>query len=468
MTSAFTVLFVAALVAVLATRLWLALRQMAHVQRHRERVPEAFADRIGLAAHQKAADYTTAKQKLGRVETVVDALVLFGLTLGGGLALLLRWTGGLGVGPLWQDVALFAGLAIVSATVSLPFSWYSTFVVEERFGFNRMTLGLWLADLAKGAAVAVALGLPLLVLALWLMRAAGPHWWLWTWTAWMAFQLLVLVLYPTVIAPLFNKFEPLPAGSARARIEALLARCGFSSAGLFVMDGSRRSGHGNAYFTGLGHAKRVVFFDTLLARLDGDELEAVLAHELGHFKLRHIAKRIAVVGRRLARVPRPARLAGRQAVVLRGPRHTRRPPPRGPRASGRGARAVRARAAGVHVRARPARGAVFAPPRVRGRRVRRPHLPADPRSCARWSSSTRTTPRRSRRTPCTRRSTIRTRPPASASRGSRRSRRRPRRSPPEAGEGDRMNLRTLPRSPVLQVQGPTPCPQHPNPSPRAR
>ena len=293
MTSAFTILFVAALVAVLATRLWLAARQVAHVQRHREHVPEAFADRIALAAHRKAADYTTAKQKLGRIETVVDALVLLGLTLGGGLAFLVRRTDGLSVGPLWQDGALFAGLAVVSAAASLPFSWYSTFVVEERFGFNRMTLGLWLADLAKGAAVAVALGLPLLFVALWLMRAAGPHWWLWTWAAWMAFQLLVLVLYPTVIAPLFNKFEPLPAGGARARIEALLARCGFSSAGLFVMDGSRRSGHGNAYFTGLGRAKRVVFFDTLLARLTGDELEAVLAHELGHFKLRHVTKRIA-------------------------------------------------------------------------------------------------------------------------------------------------------------------------------
>ena len=293
MTHAFTLLFVAALAAMLATRLWLAWRQIAHVRRHRERVPAAFADRIGLEAHHKAADYTAAKQRLGRVETVVDALLLLALTLGGGLALLVRWTGTLDVAPLWQDVALFAALALVSAAASLPFSWRSTFVVEQRFGFNRMTPGMWLADLAKGVAVAVALGLPLLLLALWLMRAAGDAWWLWAWGAWMAFQLLVLVLYPTVIAPLFNKFEPLPAGSARERIEALLARCGFSSAGLFVMDGSRRSGHGNAYFTGLGRAKRVVFFDTLLARLDGDELEAVLAHELGHFKLKHIAKRIA-------------------------------------------------------------------------------------------------------------------------------------------------------------------------------
>jgi len=192
-----------------------------------------------------------------------------------------------------RDVALFAALGLVGGVASLPFSWYSTFVVEERFGFNRMTPALWLADLAKGVAVTILLGAPLLLLALWLMRTAGDAWWLWVWGAWMAFQLLVLVLYPTVIAPLFNRFEPLPAGSARERIESLLARCGFSSAGLFVMDGSRRSGHGNAYFTGLGRAKRVVFFDTLLSRLEGDELEAVLAHELGHFKLKHIAKRIA-------------------------------------------------------------------------------------------------------------------------------------------------------------------------------
>jgi len=293
MTNAFAVLFVVALAALLSTRLWLAGRQIAHVQRHRERVPDAFADRVPLAAHQKAADYTTAKQRLGRLETAADALLLLVLTLGGGLALLVRWTGGLDLDPLWQDIAMFTALALASAAVSLPFSWYATFVIEERFGFNRMTLGLWLADLAKGVAVAVALGLPLLLLALWLMRTAGDRWWLWTWAAWMVFQLMVLVLYPTVIAPLFNKFEPLPAGAARERIEALLARCGFSSAGLFVMDGSRRSGHGNAYFTGLGRAKRVVFFDTLLARLEGDELEAVLAHELGHFKLKHIAKRIA-------------------------------------------------------------------------------------------------------------------------------------------------------------------------------
>ena len=289
----FTLLFAVALAAMVGTRLWLARRQIAHVAAHRDRVPPAFAERIGLPAHRKAADYTTAKQALGRVETIADALVLLVLTLGGGLAALVAWTSALQIGPLWQDVVLIGALGAVGGAVGLPFSWYSTFVIEERFGFNRMTLRLWLADLGKGIAVAIALGGPLLVLVLWLMREAGEAWWLWAWTAWLAFQLLVLVLYPTVIAPLFNRFEPLPAGDARARIEALLARCGFASAGLYVMDGSKRSGHGNAYFTGLGRAKRVVFFDTLLSRLSGDELEAVLAHELGHFKLKHVVKRIA-------------------------------------------------------------------------------------------------------------------------------------------------------------------------------
>ncbi|HEX4885819.1 MAG TPA: M48 family metallopeptidase [Casimicrobiaceae bacterium] len=290
---AFTLLFAAALAAMVGVRLWLAARQLRHVHAHRERVPAAFAERIAPEAHRKAADYTAAKQRLGRVELVVDALVLLALTLGGALGVLVSWTGALPVGPMGQDVALFGALSLIGGATSLPFGWYATFVIEERFGFNRMTLRLWLADLVKGTLVAIVLGLPILLLVLWLMREAGSAWWAWAWLAWMGFQLLVLVLYPTVIAPLFNKFEPLPAGDARSRIESLLARCGFSSSGLFVMDGSRRSGHGNAYFTGFGRAKRVVFFDTLLARLSGDELEAVLAHELGHFKLRHIVKRIA-------------------------------------------------------------------------------------------------------------------------------------------------------------------------------
>jgi len=285
--------FLAALALMVAVRLWLATRQVAHVRAHREAVPAAFAARIGIVAHRKAADYTIARQSLGRVETLVDVAVLLALTVGGGLAALVALTGRLADAPLAQDVLLMGALALVSGLVALPFSWWSTFVIEERFGFNRMTMRLWLADLAKGIVVGVVLGLPLLLLVLWLMREAGTWWWLLAWVAWMGFQLLVLVLYPTVIAPLFNRFTPLPAGEARARVESLLARCGFSSSGLFMMDGSKRSGHGNAYFTGFGKAKRVVFFDTLLQRLTGDELEAVLAHELGHYKLRHVGKRIA-------------------------------------------------------------------------------------------------------------------------------------------------------------------------------
>jgi len=255
-------------------------------------VPAAFADRIRLDAHQKAADYTVARTRFGVVESLVDAAVLVALTLGGGLQALVGATGALGWGPLGEDLALFVALALVAALVGLPFSWYRTFGIEARFGFNRSTKWLWIADLAKGVLLAGLLGLPLAALVLWLMRAAGPLWWIWAWAAWIAFQFLLLALYPTVIAPLFNKFSPLPAGAARDTIEALLARCGFANRGLYVMDGSRRSSHGNAFFTGFGRAKRIVFFDTLLERLTPDEVEAVLAHELGHFKLKHVLKRM--------------------------------------------------------------------------------------------------------------------------------------------------------------------------------
>jgi STE24 endopeptidase len=294
--STFTLLFLAALAFTLALRLWLSARQVAHVVAHRDAVPAAFAGRIALDAHRKAADYTVAKQKLARLETLADAALLLVWTIGGGLAALVAWTGGLSVAPLWQDLALLLLLAVIGGIVMLPFSWWQTFVVEERFGFNRMTFRLWLADLAKGTLVGAVLGVPLLLLVLWLMGSAGGLWWLWVWAAWMAFQLLVLVLYPTVIAPLFNKFSPLPAGDARARIEALLARCGFRASGLFVMDGSTRSAHGNAYFTGFGKAKRIVFFDTLLNRLAPAEIEAVLAHELGHYARRHVVKRVVWSG----------------------------------------------------------------------------------------------------------------------------------------------------------------------------
>lgn len=290
--SVFTGVFVIAWAVSLAVRLWLARRQVAFVSSHRERIPPAFAGSIGLAAHHKAADYTIAKQHLGVVETLFDAGVLIAMTLGGGLALLLRLTAALPWPPLWQDALLLAGVAVVGALVGLPFSWYRTFRLEARFGFNRTTLRLWLLDLVKGVVVGIAIGLPLALAILWLMGRAGAWWWLWAWLVWFAFQLLMLFLYPTVIAPLFNRFTPLPAGAARERVEQLLARCGFTVAGLFVMDGSKRSGHGNAYFTGFGKARRIVFFDTLLARLVPDEIEAILAHELGHYKLRHVLKRI--------------------------------------------------------------------------------------------------------------------------------------------------------------------------------
>jgi len=288
----FTLLFVVALSLTLAVRLWLAARQIAHVSAHRDATPAAFASRIDAASHRKAADYTVAKQRLGMLETAVDAAVLLLVTLGGGLAWLLAATQALDAPALVRDVLLLVGVSVIGGVSALPFSWWRTFRIEERFGFNRTTLATWVADLAKGIAVGAALGLPLAFLVLWLMKSAGAYWWLLVWIAWMAFQLLVLVLYPTLIAPLFNRFSPLPPGDARERIERLLARCGFRSSGLFVMDGSKRSAHGNAYFTGFGRAKRVVFFDTLLARLAPEEIEAVLAHELGHFRLRHVMKRV--------------------------------------------------------------------------------------------------------------------------------------------------------------------------------
>ena len=289
----FTSLFVAALAISLALRFWLARRQRHYVLARRDAVPAHFSSRISLPAHQKAADYTVARNKLGMVEMVLDTIILLVLTLGGGLALLAAGAAMLSLGPLLRDVALVLAVALIVGAIGLPLSWYRTFVLEDRFGFNRTTPALWVADIVKGVLVAAALGVPLLMLVLWLMNRAGPWWWLGAWVAWVAFQVLVLVLYPTVIAPLFNEFRPLTDVGIRERIERLLARCGFAAKGLFVMDGSKRSAHGNAYFTGFGAARRIVFFDTLLQRLAPEEIEAVLAHELGHFKLRHVLKRAA-------------------------------------------------------------------------------------------------------------------------------------------------------------------------------
>jgi len=294
--NAFTWLFLAALAAATLMRLWLALRQMAHVRAHRAAVPRGFAEVMPLAAHQKAADYTVAKSRLGMVDLLVGAAALLALTLAGLLRWISeQWAALLEPGGLWHGTALVASVVLLLSALELPSSIYRTFVVEARFGFNRMSLALFLADLAKHALLGAALGLPLLVLVLWLMQRMGEHWWLAVWAAWISFNLLILLIYPTFIAPLFNKFTPLADPALAARIEALLARCGFRSQGLYVMDGSKRSAHGNAYFTGFGAAKRIVFFDTLLSRLAPGEVEAVLAHELGHYRRHHVWKRIAVM-----------------------------------------------------------------------------------------------------------------------------------------------------------------------------
>jgi STE24 endopeptidase len=299
-TPAFTLslLFAAALVVSMLVKFWLATRQMRHVAAHRDRVPAPFAGRIALDAHQRAADYTLAKGRLGLLSMALAAAVLLAWTLLGGLDLLngvVRDAVQPRLGNMAYQLALLAAFALISGAIDLPLDLVATFRVEQRFGFNRMTWRLYVLDLAKGLLIGVLIGLPIAALVLWLMHAAGSLWWLWAWCAWMAFNLLILVLYPTVIAPLFNKFEPLADETLKARVQALMGRCGFAAKGLFVMDGSRRSAHGNAYFTGLGAAKRVVFFDTLLAKLSPGEVEAVLAHELGHFKHRHVTQRIVMM-----------------------------------------------------------------------------------------------------------------------------------------------------------------------------
>jgi STE24 endopeptidase len=292
----FVWVFLAALAAASATRIWLATRQVRHVLAHRGAVPHSFAAAIPLAAHQKAADYCVAKARLGMLDTTLGVAILLALTLGGLLQRLSdAWAGAFEAGGIAHGGVLIASVMVLLAVLELPLSIYRTFVIEARFGFNRMTPALFLADLARQAALAVVLGLPLLVLVLWLMARKGQNWWIWVWFAWMAFNLLVLFLYPTFIAPLFNRFKALEDAVLARRIEALLARCGFRSSGLYVMDGSRRSAHGNAYFTGFGAAKRIVLFDTLLARLEPAEVEAVLAHELGHYRRHHIWKRLALL-----------------------------------------------------------------------------------------------------------------------------------------------------------------------------
>ena len=287
-----TVAFGIALSAGLMLKFWLASRQVRHVAQHRDQVPPAFTQTITLAAHQKAADYTITKTRLGLIEMALGAVLLLAWTLLGGISALnqglFEW---LGAG-MTQQVALLVAFGLISGLFDLPLTLYQTFVIEERFGFNKMTFKLWLIDTVKSSLIGAVIGLPIVALILWLMGAAGTYWWLWAWCVWMGFNLLMLLIYPTLIAPIFNKFAPLEDETLKTRVNALMKRCGFSAKGLFVMDGSKRSGHANAYFTGFGAAKRVVFYDTLLAHLSADEVDAVLAHELGHFKHKHIIKRI--------------------------------------------------------------------------------------------------------------------------------------------------------------------------------
>ena len=287
-----TLIFAVALLASHLLKFWLASRQIRHVARHRDAVPAAFASQITLAAHQKAADYTITKTRFGLLELSWGTAITLVWTLLGGLhwlnQSLLDW---LGAG-LVQQVSLLMAFIVINGVIDLPFTLYQTFRIEQRFGFNKTTFKLWLQDTLKSSLLGLAIGVPLIALVLWVMGATGPMWWLWTWGVWMGFNLLMLLIYPTWIAPLFNKFEPLQNPDIAQRAAALMQRSGFTSKGFFVMDGSRRSAHANAYFTGLGASKRVVFYDTLLSQLSPSEVEAVLAHELGHFKHRHISKRI--------------------------------------------------------------------------------------------------------------------------------------------------------------------------------
>lgn len=288
----FTLLFLAALAGSVLLRLWLARRHIHHVARHRAVVPESFAGRVAAEEHHKAADYTVTNTRIGMLALLYDTGLLLGWTLGGGLEWLDGLVRGAGYAPVITGTLVILGFMALATLLDLPFSLYHTFVVEERFGFNRSTPGIFVSDLLKQALLLAVIGTPLIALALWIMQASGGLWWLYVWLVWTAFTLLMYWAYPAIIAPLFNRFTPLTDETLKARIQALMDKCGFRSSGIFVMDGSKRSGHGNAYFTGFGNNKRIVFFDTLLESLEPMEIEAVLAHELGHFRLRHIRKRL--------------------------------------------------------------------------------------------------------------------------------------------------------------------------------
>ena len=288
----FTALFVAFLIASTICRFWLSSRQMRHVALHRSKVPAQFSDSITLEAHHKAADYTIAKGKLGFIDILIGAVVTLGFTLFGGVQWLAdlsaRW---FPASPLIQQLALIFAFALVATMIGLPMEWYRQFRLEQRFGFNRMSTGLFVSDQIKGLALGAAIGGPLIAAIIWIMQNT-PNWWFWAWVLWVGFSVVMMVIGPMIILPLFNKLTPLPDGDLNQRVLSLMKRCEFGAAGLFVMDGSKRSGHGNAFFAGMGKGRRIVLFDTIIAQLAPEEIEAVLAHELGHFKRRHIIKRI--------------------------------------------------------------------------------------------------------------------------------------------------------------------------------
>jgi STE24 endopeptidase len=292
---ALTLTFLLFVLASSVARLWLSGRQVRHVIAHRAQVPTQFAESVDLTAHQKAADYTVARNRLVTIDVMLGAAVLLGFTVMGGLQWLNEYLLGIFSGPsIWQQLALLFAVSAISGVIDLPLSWYRQFRLEQAFGFNRMTLRDWLIDLVKGTAIGTVIALPLAALVIWLMQSTGSYWWLWAWLAWAAFSLIMMVLAPTVIAPLFNKFKAMPDGALKTRLDALLKRCGFTAQGLYVMDGSRRSAHANAYFTGLGSSRRIVLYDTLIEQLSEQELEAVLAHEIGHYQRKHINKRLVL------------------------------------------------------------------------------------------------------------------------------------------------------------------------------
>jgi len=288
----FSVLFISALFLTTIAQMWLARRHLIHIHAHRAKVPLDFRKQIDLSAHQKAADYTSAKTQLSMLSTPFNSLLLLVFSLGGGIQWIADFWLTTLTNSLTQGLAIILTVLLLSSLLEMPFSLYRTFVIEARYGFNKMTLAMYLADAAKGLLIGAIFVLPLLFGVLWLMERMGENWWLYVWGVWVIFNLLLLFIYPSFIAPLFNKFTPLQDETLKMRIKALLQKCGFTAQGLFVMDGSKRTSHGNAYFTGFGKTKRIVFFDTLLERLAPKEIEAVLAHELGHFKRHHVLKRI--------------------------------------------------------------------------------------------------------------------------------------------------------------------------------